>query len=205
MRLLLFSDLHTEKEACAGIVSKSRGVDLVIGAGDFALFRTGLVETLEALSGIKVPMILVHGNHESYDELVAESRRYDHFHVLHGNTIRIDGILFAGLGAGIPVTPFGEWSVDLTEEAAEDLLPEVDEEFILVSHSPPFSCLDQLHDGHHIGSQSILSYIHKTKPSLVVCGHIHEQSNQCETIDNTTVINAGPEGVVFEFPSEEGR
>ncbi len=201
MRFLLFSDLHTDKEACAGIVEKSSGVDLVIGAGDYALFRTGLDETLELLSGISVPTILVHGNHESHSELVAASARYENFHVLHGNTIRLKGILFMGLGAGIPITPFGDWSVDLSEEEARDTLPEINEEFFFVSHSPPYSCLDQIHDGEHIGSQSILSYILKTKPALVVCGHIHEQWSQCETIDDIPIINAGPEGVVFEFSS----
>lgn len=204
MRLLLFSDLHTDKDACRGIVEKSSDVDFVIGAGDYAIFRTGLDETLESLSGISVPTILVHGNHESHGELVAASARYENFHVLHGETIRLKGILFAGLGAGIPITPFGDWSVDLSEEEAQGLLPEVQEDFILVSHSPPFLCLDQMDDGQHIGSQSILSYIHKTNPSLVVCGHIHEQWSRCETIHDNPVINAGPQGVVFEFPSKSG-
>lgn len=202
MRFLLFSDLHTDKEACSGIVEKSHYADLVVGAGDYGLFRTGIEETLESLSGISVPTILVHGNHESYDELVAASRPYENFHVLHGNTIRIKGILFSGLGGGVPVTPFGDWSVDLTEEEVENLLPEIKEDFILVSHSPPYSCLDQMGNGEHIGSQTILTYIRRTKPFLAVCGHIHEQWSQSEMIGDTTVINAGAKGVFFEFTSD---
>ncbi len=94
MRFLLFSDIHTDKSACARLVEKSRNADLVIGAGDYALFRNGLKETLAALSEIIVPTILVHGNHESHIELIAECSQYDNFYVLHGETITLNDLTF---------------------------------------------------------------------------------------------------------------
>jgi len=198
MRFLLFSDIHTDKDACAMLVKKAHDVDLVIGAGDYALFREGLSETLAALSEIAAPTILVHGNHESEPELVAACNQYDNFYVLHGKTIRLNGIMFVGIGAGIPCTPFGDWSVDLSEKEALTFLPEVNEKFILISHSPPYSCLDQLPDGQHMGSKSISNYIKKSKPAFVVCGHIHEQWDQCKSIHEIPVINAGPQGYLFD-------
>ncbi len=199
MRLLLFSDIHTDKDAYTRLVEKARDVDLVIGAGDYALFRNGLSETLAALSEITVPTILVHGNHESNTELTAECDQYGNFHVLHGGTISLNGIMFVGIGAGIPCTPFGDWSVDLSEKEALTFLPDVKEKFILISHSPPYSCLDQLSDGQHMGSKSISQYIKESKPEFVVCGHIHEQWNQCKSIHDIPVINAGPRGYLYEF------
>ncbi|MCK5100095.1 MAG: metallophosphoesterase family protein [Desulfobacteraceae bacterium] len=197
MRFLLFSDIHTDKSACAGLVEKARHVDLVIGAGDYAHFREGLSETLAVLSEITVPTILVHGNHESNTELTAACEQYDNFYVLHGETIRLDGYTFVGIGAGIPCTPFGDWSVDLSEKEALTFLPAINEKFILISHSPPYSCLDQLPDGQHMGSKSILNYIKKSKPAFVVCGHIHEQWDQCKSIHGIPVINAGPQGYLY--------
>ena len=199
MRLLLFSDIHTDKDACAKLVEKSRNVDIVIGAGDYALFRKGLSETLAELSEITVPKIIVHGNHESHMELTTECDKYDNFHVLHGESILLNDILFVGIGAGIPCTPFGDWSVDLSEKDALTFLPDIKGKFILISHSPPYSCLDQLPDGRHMGSKSILNYVKKSKPALVVCGHIHEHWDRCDSIQGIPVINAGPQGYVYEF------
>ncbi len=199
MRFLLFSDIHADKDACAKLVEKSCDVDLVIGAGDYANFRNHLSETLAVLSNITMPTILVHGNHESNAELITACKKYKNFHVLHGNTIRIDGLLFAGLGAGVPCTPFGDWSVDLSEKKALSLLPKVDEKFILVSHSPPYSCLDQLPEGQNIGSKSVFNHIIKYKPEFVVCGHIHEQWGKRDSVHNIPVINAGPHGFFHEI------
>ncbi len=199
MRLLLFSDIHAGKNACGKIVEKACNADLVIGAGDYALFRNDLKETLTILSKITAPVILVHGNHESHTELVAECDQYDNFHVLHGETISFNGHTFVGIGASIPCTPFGDWSVDLSEKEALSFLPEVSEKFILISHSPPYSCLDQISGGQHMGSKSVSSYIKKSKPVFVVCGHIHEQWNQCESIHGIPVINAGPQGYLYEI------
>ena len=170
----------------------------MIGAGDYALFRNDLKKAIGALSEITAPTILVHGNHETKSELMSACNQYKNFHVLHGETININGIKFAGIGAGIPCTHFGEWSVDLSEKEALKFLPTVTDKFIFISHSPPYSCLDQLPDNRHMGSKSISQYIQKTKPQFVVCGHIHEQWNQCKSIHDTPVINAGPYGYLYE-------
>ncbi|MCP3898349.1 MAG: serine/threonine protein phosphatase, partial [Desulfobacteraceae bacterium] len=154
MRLLLFSDIHADKNACDEIVEKACNADLVIGAGDYALFRNDLKKTLAILSKITTPLILVHGNHESHAELLAECDQYANFHVLHGETISFNDLTFVGIGASIPCTPFGGWSVDLSEKEALSFLPDVNEKFILISHSPPYSCLDQISDGQHMGSKS---------------------------------------------------
>ena len=199
MRFLLFSDIHKDKNSCLRLVEKARNVDFVIGAGDYALFRDGLAETIDALSEITVPTILVHGNHESYEELVSACDRYDNFYVLHGEAMQFSSLTFLGIGAGIPCTPFGDWSVDLSEKEALACLPDINEKFILISHSPPHSCLDQARDGRHFGSVSVSNYIKQSKPSFVVCGHIHEQWDQCNSIHGIPVINAGPKGWIYEF------
>src|SRR5579871_1331539 len=122
MKLLLFSDLHTDTAAAARLVELARGVDVVIGGGDFASMRQNVGACIPVLARIKTRTVLVAGNNESYDELVAACKSWPQAHVLHGAGVKIDGISFFGLGGGIPITPFGPWSWDFSEADAEQML-----------------------------------------------------------------------------------
>ena len=200
MKFLLFSDVHCDASACEHIVESARHVDFAIGAGDFGLFRKGLKNTIAGLSAIKVPTIVVPGNHESRAELLQACDGLGHLHVLHGSSARIDGVMFHGLGGGVPLTPFGPWSVDHSEDEAAALLPRGDDDLVLVTHSPPFGCLDALSTGAHVGSRAVRSCVDESRPLFVVCGHIHEHAGEQSEIDGIPVINAGPRGVSFEYP-----
>ncbi|MBF0377025.1 MAG: metallophosphoesterase family protein [Desulfamplus sp.] len=199
MRYIIFSDIHCDKASCESVISKTKNADFAIGAGDYALFRKGLEQTIDILSLIKIPVILVPGNHETCLELSNACEEYNNFHILHGNSIQINGVLFMGIGCAIPVTPFIPWSVDLSEEEAQKLLPEPHNDFVFITHSPPFGCLDTLNNNKHIGSKSIRTFIEKSKPLFVACGHIHERWKQQSNINGIPVINAGPEGYEFEY------
>lgn len=118
MKLLLFSDLHTDTAAAARIVNLARDVDVAIGAGDFANLRRGVSICIDILKQIRKPAVLVPGNNESYDELVSACSGWASAHVLHGTGIELAGITFFGIGGGIPITPFGSWSFDFSEEDA---------------------------------------------------------------------------------------
>ncbi|MBF0302162.1 MAG: metallophosphoesterase family protein [Desulfamplus sp.] len=198
MKYILFSDVHCNTKSCESIVQKANKADFAIGSGDYALFRKGLKKTIESLSLIKIPVILIHGNHESYSELADACRGLDNFHILHGNSIEINQVLFIGIGCAIPKTPFPSWSVDLSEESAWNFLPKPNKNFVFITHSPPFGCLDTLHNNKHIGSRTIRAFIEESKPMFVACGHIHERWNEQAYINNIPVINAGPNGYDFE-------
>ena len=71
MRLLCFSDLHCNQDAARSLVKQADGVDVVIGAGDFANQHRGLELTLDILSEITTPTVLVPGNGETVDALRA--------------------------------------------------------------------------------------------------------------------------------------
>ena len=116
------------------------------------------------------------------------------------NTIRANG-LSSHLGCGIPTTPFIPWSVDLTETEAQQYLTAPSRDFIFITHSPPLGCLDEMYNRQHVGSTSIRTFIETTRPSFVVCGHIHENWNGHDRINGISVINAGPFGYDFMFPS----
>jgi predicted phosphodiesterase len=69
MKLLLFSDLHRNKDAATKLVEISRGVDVMIGAGDFATCRNGIHDCIDILKTADCPAVLVAGNAESAEEL----------------------------------------------------------------------------------------------------------------------------------------
>jgi len=199
MKLLVFSDLHSDFRTAAKLVQLSGDADVVVGAGDFCNVRRGLEDIIQALSAIKKPTVLVPGNSESDRELVNACRLWTDAHALHGRQVAIDGVSFFGLGGGIPVTPFGAWSYDFTEAEAEDLLQDCPAGGVLVSHSPPKGILDVSSDGRSLGSQAVRETIIQKEPKLVVCGHIHGSAGQVAELGQTTVINAGPHGIFWDL------
>lgn len=198
MRILAFSDLHRDLEQGAKLVEMSAEADVVIGAGDFASVHEGLEETIDVLAGIETPTVLVPGNNETVDALRSAAESWSAATVLHGEGTTIDGTEFFGLGAGIPVTPW-DWSFDLDDEAATEMLSGCPEDAVLVLHSPPRDHCDSAGDGTHFGSPALLRAIEEKRPRLAVCGHIHE-SWGCESeIGPTPVRNLGPTGTWIEI------
>ncbi|HET8863207.1 MAG TPA: metallophosphoesterase family protein, partial [Solirubrobacterales bacterium] len=173
MKLLAFSDLHRDLGQAAKLVEMSAGADVVIGAGDFASVHEGLGETIDALSSIEAPTVLVPGNNETEDALREAAAGWSAATVLHGSGTTIEDSEFFGLGAGIPVTPW-DWSFDLDDASAGERLAACPENAILVIHSPPQGHCDANGSGDHFGSAALLQAIEQKHPRLAVCGHIHE-------------------------------
>ena len=169
----------------------------MLGVGDFASVHSGLAETIEALRAIEAPAVLVPGNNETEEALREACADWEQAVVLHGEGAEIEGVPFFGLGAGIPVTPW-EWSFDLTEEAAAELLEACPEGCVLAVHSPPRGHVDVSGAGRHLGSEAVLRAIERRRPRLALCGHIHESWGRQSRIGPTPVINLGPEGTMLE-------
>ena len=199
MKLLVFSDLHSDFRTASKLVELSNTVDAVVGAGDFCVARQGLGDIIATLSAITKPTVLVPGNSESDEELLQACRSWETARVLHGTRVTLAEITFFGIGGGIPITPFGPWSYDFSEDEAYDLLHACPSGGVLISHSPPMGMLDISSDGRSIGSQAVRETVLSKKPKLVVCGHIHGSAGQIDRIDETTVINAGPQGILWEL------
>jgi Icc-related predicted phosphoesterase len=202
MKLLVFSDLHSDFRVASRLVQLSNDVDVVVGAGDFCNVRRGLDEIIKPLSRIKKPTVFVPGNSESGDELKDACRLWESAHVLHGSQVTIDGITFYGIGGGIPITPFGSWSYDFSEAEALELLHDCQSGVVLVSHSPPKGVLDLSSDGRSLGSQAVRETIKIKRPMLVLCGHIHGSAGQIDRLGETTIINAGPDGIRAKSPNQ---
>lgn len=197
MKLLAVSDLHCDERSCRALVERSFDADVVIVAGDLAKVHRGLEKTVGWLREIETPAILIPGNNETDEALREACAGWESATVLHGDSVKIDGTSFFGLGAGIPTTPW-EWSFDLTEEeAAKELETAPEKAAVFVLHSPPFGHCDQRLGGESIGSTAIAAAIERLQPRLAVCGHIHESWGERSTIGDTSIANLGPEGDWF--------
>ncbi|MBE1285740.1 MAG: serine/threonine protein phosphatase [Rhodobacteraceae bacterium] len=190
MKILAFSDLHLNRARAAELVLASGGVDLVIGAGDFCNVRRGLDEAMHLLMGLKAPMIAVPGNAESAEEL--REAALPGTTVLHGEGCEVEGLRVFGLGYGVPVTPFGSWSCDLSELEAATLLAPCETVDILITHSPPKGVADRTSSGVSVGSTAIRAAIERVEAKVALCGHVHDCWGERGIIGNTEVINLGP-------------
>ena len=197
MKILAFSDLHAAAPAARALVTASADVDLVIGAGDFCNMRQGLPEAMALLAGLQAPMIAVPGNAESADELRAATG--PGVTVLHGEGCEAGGLKIFGLGYGIPVTPFGPWSCDMSEAQADTALAGCEAADILVFHSPPKGIADRTSAGQSVGSTAIRDAIARIQPRVAVCGHIHDSWGETGQIGTSRILNLGPAGHVFEM------
>lgn len=207
MRILACSDIHTSRPHAEAIVAHARDpeqrVDVVVVAGDLASQHHGLEPTVGVLKSIGKPTVLVPGNNERPDALVAACAGWPSAHVLHGDAVTIGSVPFFGLGGGVPVTPFGAWSFDLTEEDAAKLLEVCPQQAVIVSHSPPHGVLDVTSAGQHAGSLSVRAAIERVGSLLVVCGHIHDSGGRFERLGGAIIVNAGPVGFVIDLEAGE--
>ena len=197
MRLLAFSDLHVDIDQAERLVDASEDADVVLGVGDFASVHSGLDETIAVLRRIIKPAVLVPGNNETEDALRDACDGWDGAVVLHGESTEIDGVVFFGLGAGVPVTPW-DWSFDLTEEEAAAKLAGCPEGCVLAVHSPPRGHVDVSGAGEHLGSVAVLDAIVAKEPRLALCGHIHESWGERSAVGATEVVNLGPKGTLLD-------
>lgn len=194
-RLVAFSDMHMSRRCARDIAAAAGEADLVIGAGDYCNGRQGLAEAMSMLAAALDKAVLVPGNAESADELRAAAGPAT---VLHGGATDVQGLKIFGLGYAVPVTPFGSWSCDLSEDQAGAMLERADAADILIVHSPPRGVADRSAGGMSLGSTAIRAAIERIQPELALCGHIHDSWGQSGVIGRTRVHNLGPTANWFE-------
>jgi Icc-related predicted phosphoesterase len=192
VKLLAFSDLHRDLGQARRLAGMAADADVMLAAGDFASIHRGLEETLTPLREVDTPTLVVPGNNETEAALREACVGWEAATVLHGEGVEIDGTAFWGLGAGVPTTPW-DWSYDLDESRADEMLAGCPEGAVLVLHSPPKGHVD-----NGLGSEAILAAVERTRPPLAVCGHIHECWGQESSVGPSRIVNLGPDGTMLE-------
>lgn len=193
MKVLAVADFHGDRVAARNIakVISRRNPDLVLVAGDLTDIGS-LEDAKNILEILGRDVYYVPGNCDPID--LARGAPDFEKGCIHGTAITRGDISLVGLG-GSTITPFST-PFELTEEELEDLLDKaysgVKGEFILLTHDAPWNTkLDTTWSKEHVGSKSIRRFIGKEKPTLHLCGHIHESAG-IDKIGSTICVNVGP-------------
>jgi Icc-related predicted phosphoesterase len=196
-RLLIFSDIHNDRQALKGLLDIE--ADYYFAAGDLVSWARGLDKMAELMTRRADRMYVLPGNHES-ERNIAEFCARHGFVNFHGGTLDIGGVHVAGLGYSTP-TPFetpGEYSEEEMAARLEKFVPW--KPSVLVCHAPPLdTALDRIKDGLHAGSRAVRQYIEKHQPAHFFCGHIHEAEGVVIQMGATRAQNVGKKGYLLEL------
>jgi Icc-related predicted phosphoesterase len=148
--------------------------------------------------------IFIAGNHdflfEQYSEEKIKALIPENVIYLNDSGVRIEGIHIWGS----PVSPwFFDWAFNRQRGAEIDrhwqlIPPDV---HILVTHGPVYGVLDSTVRGQAVGCEMLLKKVKQLKPSIHICGHIHEAFGQVEA-DGTLFINASVLDVDYVLKNE---
>jgi hypothetical protein len=195
MELICISDLHGRSSEIKQMKEQIKNADLVILAGDITNF--GHKEKAKAIVNeilqLNKDLLAVPGNCDLHDVAgLLEELEVS----IHGNGCTLKGIGFFGVG-GSNSTPFNtpqEYSEGELERFLNEGYEKIKEQEmkVMISHPPPYNTkLDKTKAGLHVGSKKVREFIEKTRPNLVLCGHIHEAKGH-DKIANSIIINPGP-------------
>jgi Icc-related predicted phosphoesterase len=197
MKLLVVSDFHGSIEAAYKTAAKTKKTkaEAIIVCGDVTHF--GSVEDAERilspLTALAVPVLFVAGNCDPAQ--LAEAQIKGALN-LHEQCLSLYEVSFMGLGAS-PTSRFYSW-FEMSEAKIMDALTQTADRcsegrsLVVVSHTPPKGTkVDLAFSKIHAGSASLRTFIEKRKPSIVLCGHIHEGKG-VDRIGDTIIVNPGP-------------
>lgn len=188
-----------------GYTPKMPGGDILLLAGDYTASNK-LVQWQLFFNWLKnVPyeyIVLIAGNHDGLlhslmqSEAVKETMKNVSIHYLCDSMVEVNGIKIWGS----PWTPLFDRVNPLTS-AFMNPDSELDHYFekipdtvdILLTHGPPKGGLDQNECGEHCGSLMLSYHLVRTKPTLHIFGHIHEQGGKRMDMSDegqkTTLLN----------------
>lgn len=210
MRDILFSnwkEIKAEGKHWYDYVSKKEAKELV---------KKSLAQAervLKALDSFGVPVLVVYGNHESWDYKEEDDeyyyrrmdkivKKFKNVHSIEYSAAVVNGVNFVGYGAFKSSPEYKRWSPSAGLSAKGFALhyrtlflrgiPNV-----LVTHNVPYNTkLDKINnpksprDGDHVGSKYVRKLITRFKPVLCISGHMHENQG-IDQIRKTRIVNTG--------------
>lgn len=204
-KLVLISDTHGKHDK----IELPAG-DILIHSGDITRYG-GSDELRDFANWVEYNTsfkhcIIIGGNHDgAFERDPAKALRKltgktDKITYLQDSGCEIKGIKFWGSPFTRSLFKMGWWAFGAPDEVCLkfhwDKIPQgID---YLITHSPPRNYLDQVVDGHNVGSISLTAAIFDyIRPKYVQFGHIHESYGR--TV-GTYTVQQKPEGGNIEYP-----
>jgi Icc-related predicted phosphoesterase len=211
-RWIAIGDIHDGNMDALASIPDLSGADGLIITGDLTNIG-GAREAAKVLDAARMHVPVVAAQIGNMDKAeVADLLGREGVNIHAAARSLAPGLAVMGIGGSTP-TPFGTPSEFSEADYAawlEACWPEakkLGEQVLLVSHNPPKNTrCDVIGAGVHVGSEAVRAFIEKCRPSLCLCGHIHE-ARATDAIGATQVINPGPFGaggyIVLSY--ERGR
>ncbi len=198
MKIFSFTDIHGNDGLIQEVIKtiKSKRPELIVCPGDLSVFGEELEKILSKFNQLKIPFLVVHGNHEGEDELRKACKKFENIIFLHRGVFEIEDFAFFGYGGD------GFSSKDESFEKVSEVIGKKTKgkKVILITHQPPNgSKLDNLEYFEHVGNKSYTKFIKKYKPMLAISGHLHEHFGEMDHINKTLLINPGPLGKILKI------
>lgn len=189
MKILVFADLHEDWQAFEELKTKAQEVEIILGSGDYSIFGHNLPQIMKKINELNKPTYLIHGNHEEPQEMINAIKNCKNIKYIHLEQQKHKNLTITGYG--------GDGFSETDKKAEEFFQKNHTKNGIILFHGPPHNTtLDQVGIGH-VGNESYTKIIQEQQPTLVICGHIHENFKKTDKIGKTIIINPGPDGVIL--------
>lgn len=200
-KILAAGDIHGDTGLVKKLAKKAKdeNVDLIILAGDLALWDNETKGLIGPFAKLKKPVLLLHGNHESLATIDFLSEMYSpEAKNLHGYSFLTKGQIgiFGAGGGDFGFSPITESELFNTLNKAHKGLPKKTSKKIMVTHMHPFKSKAEF-SGFE-GSKGIRKAIKTFKPDILLSGHIHEAEGLKEKVGKTTIYHIGKKGKIIE-------
>ncbi len=198
MRILAFVDIHGSDKALKRIKEKVKkyNPDLMVCAGDITIFGRDIDYIMHKLSKLKVPMVIIPGNHESEKEIKDSASLFKNVYAIHNKSFIFKDVIFLGHGGG----GFSLVDRDFAKRAKKfKRLIKKFNKIVLVTHAPPYKTKVDMIMEEHCGNKTIRNFVKTVQPDVAICGHLHEDSGKEDKIGKTKVLNPGPYGKIIKI------
>ena len=197
MKILAFTDPHGSRAALRKVGEKAPKADLIICPGDLTMFGEDADDLLSEMNSWGKPILLVPGNHEEHFDLKQLCTGFKNIFEIDREFYTKGDLLVAGYGRGgfSHETPeFEVFGRQIKRKVKEHQGP-----WILLLHQPPFGTnVDRLSFGH-VGNETFSAFIAEAQPTLVLCGHLHENFKKEDMLGKSRILNPGPDGVFLDL------
>ena len=196
MKIYTFTDLHGDIDALIKIRKrvKASKPELVLCPGDMSIFGSDLRFLMKELDKVNIPVLMLHGNHETVSEMKQSCKGLKNIKLVHRKIYTHKNYKILSYGGG---------GFDYTDPIFVKTMKEMKQKIkkgdkiILMNHQPPYNTKICLRHFGQVGSKSITAFIKKEQPILALSGHIHEAEGKKQKIGKTLVLNPGYEGVLL--------
>ncbi len=197
MKILVFVDVHASVKALERLRKKVKREkpDLILCAGDVSIFEQGIEYVLYFLNKLKIPILMIHGNHEDERFLRKVCKLFDNIIFIHNKYYVRENALVLGYGGG----GFALRDLHFKKTAKKFrkiIKKNPDKKVILLSHGPPYGTEVDKIVGEYSGNKDITDFVRKNRVDYVICGHLHENFGKKDKIKETIVMNPGPYGKI---------